>query len=185
MGAPTEGEWLRGWEPALLGLGRGSLAERQTLDVRHYSVPSLCHYEDRMSMAMGREIRLPFLDSRLVDMLLRAPDDYKLRGGWTKYALRKAMEPLLPSQICWRKDKQGFSNPQGEWLKRELRPQVQAAFAAGSMLARKGILRSDALLKKYERYCRQPAGGGSIWYREIFAPFSLELWMRRYEPWIA
>ena len=67
-------------------------------------------------MAMCREIRLPFLDSRLIDLMLRAPDEYKLRGGWTKYCLREAMRPFLPPQIAWRKDKKGFSNPQGEWL---------------------------------------------------------------------
>lgn len=184
-GSELEGESVRGWRPALLGLGSGSLAERQLLDLRHFSVPSLCHYEDRMSMANGREIRLPFLDPRLIDLLLRAPDDYKLRHGWTKYALRKAMEPLLPAAISWRKDKQGFSNPQGEWLKEELRDDVRNAFSADSLIARKEIVRSAPLLETYERYCRQPAGRGAIWYREIFAPFSLELWMRRYERWIA
>ena len=181
----VEGASVRGWKPASLGLGSGSLAERQRLDLRYFSVPSLCHYEDRMSMANGRKIRLPFLDPRLIDLLLRAPDDYKLRRGWTKYALRKAMEPLLPASICWRKDKQGFSNPQGEWLKTDLRDDVRDAFAADSMIARKEIVRSAPLLDTYERYCRQPAGRGAIWYREIFAPFSLELWMRRYEQWIA
>lgn len=180
-----EGESVRGWKPALLGLGSGSLAERQLLDLRYFSVPALCHYEDRMSMANGREIRLPFLDPRLIDLLLRAPDDYKLRHGWTKYALRKAMAPLLPASISWRKDKQGFSNPQGEWLKEELRDDVRNAFSADSLIARKEIVRSAPLLDAYERYCRQPAGRGAIWYREIFAPFSLELWMRRYERWIA
>lgn len=179
------GESLRGWQPLPLGLGAGSLAERQLLDVQRYSVPSLCHYEDRMSMAWSREIRLPFLDSRLIDLLLRAPDDYKLRHGWTKYSLRKAMEPLLPAAICWRRDKQGFSNPQGEWLKHEWRDPVREAFSSGGLLARKGIVDSAVLQRRYERYCRQPAERGTIWYREIFAPFSLELWMRRYEAWIA
>jgi asparagine synthase (glutamine-hydrolysing) len=184
-GAAFAGDWLQGWRALPLGLGTGSLADRQMLDIRRYSVPALCHYEDRMSMALSREIRLPFLESRLTDLLLRAPDDYKLRGGWTKYALRKAMESMLPPEICWRKDKQGFSNPQGEWLKQELREPVLDAFSADSLISRKGIIKSDVLLRRYKRYCRQPADRGTIWYREIFAPFSLELWMRRYEAWIA
>lgn len=179
-----EGKWLHGWKPMSLGLGAGSLADRQVLDVKKYSVPSLCHYEDRMSMAMSREIRLPFLDSRLVDLLIRSPDDYKLRDGWTKYAFRKAMERYLPSEICWRKDKKGFSNPQGEWLKHELKKTVAETFSSHSLISQKGIVNSEALLHKYDRYCRQPTGSGMIWYREIFAPFSLELWMRRYEAWI-
>jgi asparagine synthase (glutamine-hydrolysing) len=180
----TEGTWLRGWQPVSLGLGSGSLADRQWLDVRNYSVPSLCHYEDRMSMAMSREIRLPFLDSRLVDLLIRAPDNYKLRNGWTKYSFRKAMEPFLPAEISWRKDKQGFSNPEGEWLKQELRSAVMDAFSADGLISQKAIVNSKILLRRYERYCRQPARGGMIWSREIFAPFSLELWMRRFAEWI-
>jgi asparagine synthase (glutamine-hydrolysing) len=166
-------------------LGRGSLADRQWLDIRNYSVPALCHYEDRMSMAASREIRLPFLDSRLVDLLLRAPDAYKLRKGWTKYAFRKAVESLLPPEIAWRKDKKGFSNPEGEWLKHELREAVLEAFSANSPMCRAGIMNSEGLLRRYDQYCRQPAGGGTIWYREIFAPFSLALWMQRYEAWLA
>jgi asparagine synthase (glutamine-hydrolysing) len=179
-----DGAWLRDWNPASVGLGSGSLTERQMADIREFSVPSLCHYEDRMSMAMGREIRLPFLDSRLVDLMLRTPDEYKLRKGWTKYCLREAMRSFLPPEIAWRKDKMGFSSPQGEWLKHELKSSVKDAFGADSMLARKGIMDSGALMRKYNRYCEQATGGGSIWYREIFAPFSLELWMRRYAAWI-
>jgi len=180
-----EGPWLRGWNAQDIGLGTGSLADRQLADFRHYSVPSLCHYEDRMSMAHGREIRLPFLDSRLIDMLLRAPDSYKLRRGWTKYCFREAMRPLLPAATAWRKDKRGFSNPEGEWLKKELAPAVRAAFASDSFISSKGLVDSPALLRKYARYREQPPGSGTIWYREIFAPLSLELWMRRYQEWIA
>ncbi len=182
--AATRGEWLQAWQPRPLGLGGGSLVDRQWLDIRNYSVPALCHYEDRMSMAASREIRLPFLDPMLMDLLMRAPDSFKLRNGWTKYAFRRAMEPLLPPEITWRKDKKGFSNPEGEWLKAELRGAVQAAFAPDSLICRAGIVQSEPLLRRYERYRRQPQGG-TIWHREIFAPFSLELWMRRYETWIA
>jgi asparagine synthase (glutamine-hydrolysing) len=178
------GPWLRGWTREDIGLGAGTMADRQRRDLDHYSVPSLCHYEDRMSMANGREIRLPFLDSRLVDLLLRAPDEFKLRHGWTKYALRAAMNDLLPSEITWRKDKQGFSNPEGEWLKRELAPAVTEAFAADSGICRRGLFDSAALNRKYARYRAQPARGGSIWYREIFAPLALELWLRKFERWI-
>ncbi len=180
-----QGPWLRGWQPCSLGLGPGTLVERQWLDLRHYSVPSLCHYEDRMSMSASREIRLPFLDPRLIDLLMRAPDSYKLRNGWTKYAFRRAMQSLLPREICWRKDKKGFANPEGEWLKHELRTAVREAFAPDSLICRKQIMDSTALLDTYDRYRAQAADGGSIWYREIFAPLSLEHWMRRYDEWIA
>lgn len=183
--AAIGGDWLKGWKSLSVGLGDGSLAQRQLADLRHYSVPALCHYEDRMSMAEHREVRLPFLDSRLVDLLLRAPDAYKLGRGWTKYAFRKAMAPLLPSAIAWRRDKKGFANPEGEWLKRELADAIGEAFSPDSQVCQYGIVNSAALRKLYASYRQQPVEGGAIWYREIFAPFSLELWMRRYAAWIA
>jgi len=183
--AAIEGDWLRGWQVLPLGLGAGSLADRQLADLRHYSVPALCHYEDRMSMAMSREIRLPFLDSRLIDLLLRAPDAFKLRHGWTKYAFRKAMEALLPHATSWRRDKKGFANPEGEWLKHDLADAVSEAFAPESLICRHGVINSPEMQKLYARYRRQPVGRGVTWAQEIFAPFSLELWMRRYAAWIA
>ena len=52
------------------GLNGGGVVERQAIDFEKLSVPALVHYEDRMSMAVGREIRLPFLDYRLVSLLV-------------------------------------------------------------------------------------------------------------------
>jgi len=60
-----------------------------------------------------REIRLPFLDYRFVQLLLSLGPELKLRDGWTKWVFRKAMESYLPKSIVWRKDKQGFHHSSG------------------------------------------------------------------------
>ena len=83
--------------------------------------------QDRMSMSASREVRFPFLDVRLLDRLLAMPAAFKLRSGWTKHVLRLAVQDWLPPEIVWRRDKQGFINPESEWLKRELRPRVEEA----------------------------------------------------------
>ena len=67
---------------------------RQISDYKKYSVPPLCHYEDRTSMAFGLEIRLPFLDHELVELLINMPTKYKIRGNWNKYVLRKSINEL-------------------------------------------------------------------------------------------
>ena len=114
------GEELTNFLPVNLGLqNRRSLKDRQKLDLFKTSVPALTHYEDRMSMSHGIEIRLPFLDHRLVEFALRIPDSYKIDKGWTKLVLRQAMKDYLPKEISWRKDKQGFLNPQSIWLKKD------------------------------------------------------------------
>lgn len=158
-----------------------SLARRQWLDYRKYSVPYLTHYEDRMSMAFGREIRLPFLDYRLVEFMLNAPIALKLFKGWTKYLMRSAYQALMPRKIVWRKDKQGFTNPQEDWLKHDLKPLIESYFSSSALIYKYDLIDQQKLVKKYEDYCNGKQG---IWYREIFNPLGLEVWLREFEEYI-
>jgi len=163
------------------GLGVGTITQRQFKDLYQFSVPSLVHYEDRMSMAFAREIRLPFLDYRLVSILLPIPPEYKLRDGWTKWIFRKAMEDYLPKEITWRKDKQSFTIPQGEWIKNELREHFDALLSGDMLTAAYGLVDQKALQHLYLQFCKQPPNKGPISFKEILVPISLEIWARRFE----
>lgn len=167
------------------GLGGHTLVERQLEDVARLSVPALVHYEDRCSMAWAREIRLPFLDYRMVNLLLPADPDLKLRDGWTKWVFRKAMEPFLPSAIAWRKDKQSFISPQSEWLKRELRPTISELLAGDLLIADAGLVDRNALRRRYQAYCRQDGIRGAFSFKDVFNPIALEIWARRFEASLA
>ncbi len=152
-----------------------SLAERQWEDISRYSVPYLCHYEDRMSMAWSREVRAPFLDYRVVEMGLRLPETLKLSRGWTKYALRRAFEPDLPLEITWRKDKKGFVNPQDDWLKGPLQATVRDIMnSKNARVYETGLVDRTGFIERFDSYC---SGHGNVWFRDVFAPFALELWM--------
>lgn len=76
----------------------------------------LLKYADRNSMAHSREIRLPFLNHKLAEFLFTLPTSFKVNNGYTKYIMRKTFEPLLPAEICWRKDKIGYETPQAKWM---------------------------------------------------------------------
>jgi asparagine synthase (glutamine-hydrolysing) len=89
---------------------------------------------DRASMMHGLEVRAPFLDLEFVDFVRRIPSNYKLRGGVTKYILKKALAPLLPDDILHR-NKKGFGSPIGPWFKngtlridQPAHPMLNAAF---------------------------------------------------------
>lgn len=138
-----------------------------------------------MSMAESREIRLPFLDPRLMDMLIAAPVHLKLAHGWTKYLLRLAVEPWLPAEVVWRRDKQGFVNPESEWLKHRLRKRVLEYFAPDALIFAHGLVDRDALLATYDTFGKQQPGTGSVWFRDIFNPLALEIWLRRFEGHLA
>jgi asparagine synthase (glutamine-hydrolysing) len=71
---------------------------------------------DRASMMNSLEARSPFLDIEFVDLARRIPWQLKLRGGTTKWILKKALAPLLPREIIQR-PKKGFGMPIGRWLR--------------------------------------------------------------------
>jgi asparagine synthase (glutamine-hydrolysing) len=68
-------------------------------------------------MAHSIESRVPFLDHRLVELAFALPDSAKVHRGWSKYALRRALDGLLPDAVVWRRDKKGFPTPVGNWLR--------------------------------------------------------------------
>lgn len=85
----------------------------------HFSVALLPFYmrsSDHFTMGIPIEHRFPLLDYRLVEFGLRLPISYLFRNGWTKYILRKAMEPYLPSKITWRRQKMGFQFPYRQYF---------------------------------------------------------------------
>lgn len=74
---------------------------------------------DRATMYHSVEAREPFLDHRLVEFCLQLPLHYKLRGGTTKYLLKKVLERYIPSSYFDR-PKMGFSVPLFTWFKNDM-----------------------------------------------------------------
>jgi asparagine synthase (glutamine-hydrolysing) len=79
-------------------------------------LPSVLRKFDRCSMAHGVEIRMPFLDWRLVCYAFALPDESKGGGGFSKRVLREAMRGVLPEKIRTRKPKIGFGSPLPNWF---------------------------------------------------------------------
>ncbi len=151
-----------------------NLRKRQILDINKYSVPALTHYEDRNSMGFGLEIRLPFLDYRLVNFVLNLPSSLKIKNGWTKYILRRAINEL-PKEIAWRRDKQGFINPEKKWLKHDFQNKIIDLFKE-SKLDEAGIIDKNKLLEVYRNFLR---GDIKTWYADITRFLIAELWIRK------
>jgi asparagine synthase (glutamine-hydrolysing) len=87
---------------------------------------------DRMSMAHSLELRVPFLDHKLVEFAVRLPVDLKIRRGINKYLLKRLMKPLLPAGILHRA-KKGFPIPTKSWFRG-----VLAEFVHDKLLAADG-----------------------------------------------
>src|SRR6266849_3380558 len=150
------------------------MRSRQISDVDHFSVPALARYEDRNSMNYSFEVRLPFLDHRLVNFLVNLPAELKIRNGWTKHILRENL-PELPAAIRWRREKQGFITPEESWLKHEFADLIRARFQK-SVLSQLGYLNEMAFLAHYERFRH----GNHIAASEISRALIAETWARRF-----
>ncbi len=106
------GEAIDAWDSCLAD---NDIERTIAFYIRTYLQDDILAKVDRASMLHSLEVRAPFLDVELVDFLRRLPADMKLRGGATKWILRKAARPLLPANILTRR-KQGFALPVGGWL---------------------------------------------------------------------
>jgi asparagine synthase (glutamine-hydrolysing) len=122
---------------------------------------------DKMSMGVGLEGRVPFLDHRFVGLALSIPQKAKTNGGTLKYILKKAVRGVIPDELIDR-PKQGFGVPVYEWLFDRLgdvaRKELDEFTQKTDLLDRGAVLRLvDA----------KP--GAEVWYL-----LNLALWWKEY-----
>lgn len=131
-------------------------------------------YTDKMSMAAGVEVRVPFLDLDLVDFAARIPVGMKQRGSEGKWVLKKAMEPYLPHEVIYR-PKTGFGAPLRHWLRHELRELVDDMLSADT-LRRRGLFDAKAVAKLV---AGDRAGRVDAAYT-ILGLVCIEIWCRKF-----
>jgi asparagine synthase (glutamine-hydrolysing) len=107
------------------------------LDAQLSLVDDMLHYFDRVSMAHSLEVRVPFLDHKLVEYCARIPANLKVKGLTTKHILKRAAQDILPERIV-KKRKIGFFN----------------SAAAGWFRAQADRAMSDYLLQERPAYDR-------------------------------
>ncbi len=94
------------------------------VDFNYTMLPRIIKNFDAMSMANSIEVRMPFLDHRVVEYIFALPDDDLIKNRYTKYILRHSMDGILDKKVCWRKDKIGFNSPVSQMLSSELKEWV-------------------------------------------------------------
>ena len=150
--------------------GSDQLSRLQDVDFGIYLVDDLLVKTDRASMAHSLEARVPFLDSVVTNFAFTLPAKHKVRGLSKKVLLRKAAEPLLPSEVVHGR-KRGFSIPAAAWLRGELLP-----FACETLSA--GNLRSQGFFEPapVARLLDEHAAGVQDWSRQLWGLLAFTLW---------
>ncbi|MCT7528305.1 asparagine synthase (glutamine-hydrolyzing) [Aliarcobacter cryaerophilus] len=95
-------------------------------------LPTLLRNYDRYSMSQGVEVRMPFLDHRLISFAFSLPWHSKVKGGFAKSIVRDSMKGSLPNSILYDKSKVGFSAPLTQWIRNDFKEIIYDTFYSSS-----------------------------------------------------
>ncbi len=129
---------------------------------------------DKMTMATSIECRVPFLDTKMVELAAAMPSKYKIKGRELKHILKSAMSDLLPHDILYRK-KRGFGAPMGSWIKHELQTLTHRLLSPEQVKAR-GLFRPEEVT----RTLSQHEANQEDHTDHILSMLNLEVWSRMY-----
>ena len=149
----------------------GSLWNRMTYFDMAASLPTLLQVEDRVSMAVSLESRVPLLDPDVMDFVASVPPRIKWKDGEMKYLFRQAVKDWLPRSVFERQDKMGFPVPLHLWMKRETGDFIRDILFSPTCRAR-GIFDPDAI---EELVSNEPPYGRGLW-----GLLQIELWHRNF-----
>lgn len=145
-----------------------------TLEQKYFLVDHNFNYTDKMSMAAGVEVRVPFLDKRVADVASKVPSELKQEGRVGKSILKKAAESLLPKDIIYR-PKSGFGAPLRTWLKNDLSEYVDSLLSIDS-INKRGIFDAG----RVQQLLADDRNGKSDYSYPIFALLCFEIWCQQF-----
>jgi len=153
----------------------GDLVQRAGYaDLRGFLPENVLRGSDRMSMAHALEVRVPFCDRALVELMAGAPAPRRVGALASKRILRRIMRDRVPAEVLTRR-KLGFTAPFGVWLKRA-ESQLASDLLHPSQIARRGLFDPAEVA----RILAQHRSGARDYSHRIYALVVLEQWQRMY-----
>ncbi|HTZ32581.1 MAG TPA: asparagine synthase (glutamine-hydrolyzing) [Methylomirabilota bacterium] len=151
----------------------GPIAGVSWLEMRTYMASTLLHDTDSVSMACSLEVRVPFLDTPLVEFVSTLPDDARVQPGISKALLRNALAGMIPPEILDQR-KRTFTLPWEHWLRGALRKQVQSSLKDLSPALQNG-LHAAGVQRVWDNFEQ----GQTTWSRP-WSLYVLNEWCRRH-----
>lgn len=152
---------------------RDELTKKQYLDIMCWLPGDILLKADKMSMAHSLELRVPFLDKKVMKMAEDIPSKYKITKENTKYVLRHAANRTLPDEWANR-PKKGFPVPIRLWLREEKYVQTVRRYFESEYAAE--FFDVDALVKMLEDHASGKANNA----RKIWTVFTFLVWYKRF-----
>jgi len=153
--------------------GQDTLSKMLYFDTKTWLVDDLLIKADRMSMAASLELRVPFLDYRLVEFAATIPSKHKIKKGEGKYPLKKMMEGILPNDIIYRK-KMGFPTPLKLMFQNQLRD-----YAENLLLSAETKLNQFFKKSRIEQLFQEHNNDKFDHHKTLWQLVVLEEWLRK------
>jgi asparagine synthase (glutamine-hydrolysing) len=153
--------------------GKSILQKMLYVDTKYWLPDDLLLKADKMTMATSVELRVPFLDHKLVEFAYTLPDCFKVDNREGKLILKKIVEGILPDEIIFRR-KRGFPVPITKWFSEDLYSK------ATEVLLDEKTLKRGYFNKSYIEKILFNHKKGQDLSRRIFSLLVLELWHRKY-----
>lgn len=153
-----------------------SLSKSLLLDQKNFLTEQCLNYSDKMGMAAGVEVRVPFLDNDLVDFANRLPDRQKCGWAGNKILLKKALALRLPRELVYR-PKSGFGIPLRQWMLNELGDRLDEYISSDRIITQ-GIFEPSGLRRMIQL---DRAGKLDATYT-LYAVLCIDSWIRQFLP---
>ena len=150
---------------------RDVLSKMLYVDSKTWLPDDLLLKADKMTMAASIELRVPFLDHKIVTFAASLPAHYKIYKGEGKFILKKLMEGVLPKDIIYRK-KKGFTVPTQQWFTGKLLKPARDIIMSEKLMNR-GWFQKGYLETMFDRHSR----GREDYSRRIFSLLVLYHWL--------
>ena len=147
--------------------------KKLAIDIKYWLPDNIFNIVDKMTMAFSIESRVPFTDIEVFKISSKLNQNYKIRNGMTKAALREAAKKDIPNE-SYKKKKLGFPVPVREWIKDDdFYEEIKKSFT--SDIANK-LFKKDNILKLLEDHKNNKKDN----YRRIWAVYSFLKWYEVY-----
>jgi asparagine synthase (glutamine-hydrolysing) len=150
------------------------LLNAQYQDIVYTKLPRVLRINDHVSMSHGRELRMPYLDYRIVEFCFFLPPQYKIQADSQKVLARDAMKKYIPNMVH-STQKKAFGAVQVEWLRRYYKKEILSLLASSSFKRREYW--DHAILEERVLDFLNGKGENSFF---IWQCINLEMWLRQY-----